>query len=73
MMKRAVVLIASRLPAGSRIISTVHDEVIVEAPEADAEVVCQLVRDSMIEAMAELFSQVPIEVEAGVCNRWSEK
>jgi len=72
-MKRAIVLIASRLPAGARLISTVHDEVIVEAAEADAETVCGVVRESMVEAMAELFPQVPIEVEAGVCERWSEK
>ena len=72
-MKRALVLIASRLPANSRLISTVHDEVIVESPEADAEVVCAVVRESMISAMTDLFPQVPIEVEAGVCERWSEK
>ena len=72
-MKRALVLIASRLPAGSRLISTVHDEVIVESPEADAEAVCSLVRKSMIDAMTDLFPQVPIDVEAGVCERWSEK
>jgi len=72
-MKRALLLIASRLPVGARIISTVHDEVIVETPVAEAEVVCTIVRESMVEAMAELFPQVPIEVEAGVCNRWSEK
>jgi len=72
-MKRALLLIASRLPAGARLISTVHDEVIVESPEADAEAVCSLVREAMVEAMGELFPQVPIEVEAGVCNRWSEK
>jgi len=72
-MKRALVLIASRLPAGARLISTVHDEVIVESPEADAEAVCAVVRESMISAMTDLFPQVPIEVEAGVCERWSEK
>jgi len=72
-MKRAIVLIASRLHAGARIVSTVHDEVIVEAPEADAEAVCALVRECMIAAMSDLFPQVPIEVEAGVCQRWSEK
>jgi DNA polymerase I-like protein with 3'-5' exonuclease and polymerase domains len=51
----------------------VHDEVIVESPDADADAVCALVRESMISAMADLFPQVPIEVEAGVCERWSEK
>jgi DNA polymerase I-like protein with 3'-5' exonuclease and polymerase domains len=72
-MKQALVLIAQRLPDGARLISTVHDEVLVEAPEALAEHVRELVRSSMIEAMAALFPQVPIEVEAGSCSHWGEK
>jgi len=64
-MKQALVLIAERLPDGARLISTVHDEVIVEAPEEQGSTVCELVRQAMIEAMAALFPQVPIEVEAG--------
>ncbi|MBV6498429.1 MAG: Ribonuclease D [Prosthecobacter sp.] len=72
-MKQALVLIAERLPDGARLISTVHDEVIVEAPEEQGSTVCELVRQAMIEAMAALFPQVPIEVEAGVCAHWGEK
>jgi DNA polymerase-1 len=72
-MKRALVLLAGRLPAEARLLSTVHDEVIVEAPETMADEVCTLVRETLIEAMAALFPQVPIEVEAGVCAHWGEK
>ena len=72
-MKRALVLLAGRLPAEARLLSTVHDEVIVEAPEPIADEVCTLVRETLIEAMAALFPQVPIEVEAGVCAHWGEK
>jgi DNA polymerase-1 len=72
-MKQALVLIAQRLPAEARLISTVHDEVLVEAPEAMANEVRDLVQAIMIEAMAALFPQVPIEVEAGSCSHWGEK
>ena len=72
-MKQALVLIAQRLPAEARLISTVHDEVLVEAPEAMANEVRDLVQAIMIEAMAALFPQVPIEVEAGSCFHWGEK
>ncbi len=72
-MKRALLLLAQRLPAGTRLISTVHDEVIVEAPDALAEQTRALVQAAMIEAMAALFPQVPIEVEAGVVTHWGEK
>ena len=72
-MKRALVQLASMLPPSARIISTVHDEIIVEAPEHEAESVRQTVQSVMIEAMAALFPQVPVEVEAGVCASWGEK
>jgi DNA polymerase I-like protein with 3'-5' exonuclease and polymerase domains len=72
-MKRALVLLAGRLPTEARLLSTVHDEVIVEAPETMADEVCTLVQETLIEAMAALFPQVPIEVEAGVCAHWGEK
>ena len=72
-MKQAIVNLAAKLPPEARIISTVHDELIVEAPEAMAAEVSALVKSTMIEAMAALFPQVPIEVEAGVCEHWGQK
>lgn len=72
-MKQAIVTLAERLPKGSRILSTVHDEVIVEVPEAEAEDVLQLVIETMREAMAGIFPEVPIEVEGGICHHWGEK
>jgi DNA polymerase-1 len=72
-MKRASVLLASRLPDTARLISTVHDELIVEATEAGAGEIRIVVQAAMIEAMGELFPQVPVEVEANVCNSWGEK
>ena len=72
-MKQAMVLLSQRLPKEARLISTVHDELLIEAPEALADEVCQVVKTAMTEAMAALFPQVPIEVEAGVCNHWGEK
>ena len=72
-MKRAIVLLAQRLPQSARIISTVHDELIVEVPDADADAARDVLEAAMIEAMAALFPQVPVEVEANVCASWGEK
>jgi DNA polymerase I-like protein with 3'-5' exonuclease and polymerase domains len=72
-MKQALLRIAQLLPPEARLISTVHDEVLVEVPEAMANEVRDLVQTTMIEAMAALFPQVPIEVEAGSCSNWGEK
>jgi DNA polymerase I-like protein with 3'-5' exonuclease and polymerase domains len=72
-MKRALVLLAGRLPTEARLLSTVHDEVIVEAPETMADEVCNLVKATMEEAMSAVFPEVLIEVVARVCFNWSEK
>jgi DNA polymerase-1 len=72
-MKRALVLLSTRLPQGANILSTVHDEVIVECAEADAPSVLESTKAAMVEAMAAIIPQVPIEVEGGVCANWSEK
>ena len=72
-MKRAILLLAERLPQWARIVSTVHDELILEAPESDAPAALALVESAMIEAMTTLFPTVPVEVEAKICKRWGEK
>jgi DNA polymerase I len=72
-MKRAIVLLAPRLPDSARILSTVHDELIVEAGDADASAVKSIVEAAMREAMETLFPEVPIEVGARICRNWGEK
>ena len=72
-MKRAILTLAQRLPQNARIISTVHDELIIETGAAEAEAVRQIVETAMVEAMRDLFPQVPVEVEAKVCETWGEK
>ena len=45
----------------------------VITPESEAEAVRGLVIEIMKEAMATLFSEVPIEVEASIGDSWAEK
>lgn len=72
-MKRAITLVASRLPEGAALVSTVHDELVVECREQDADAVRSILNESMTEAMAALFPEVPVEVEANPCDTWAEK
>ncbi len=72
-MKKAIILVAQRIPEGAHLVATVHDELVVECREEDAAAVKKIVTDSMTEAMAELFPEVPIEVEANICSNWGEK
>ena len=72
-MKLAIYLVDDSLPEGAFIVSTVHDELIVECPEQDAEAVRKIVVDSMTLAMDVFFRQVPVEVELRICKNWGEK
>jgi DNA polymerase-1 len=72
-LKLAMVDLARRLPQGAGIVSTVHDELIVETPETLAEEVKSLVVACMLEAMKKLFPTLLVEVEAKVCVNWGEK
>jgi DNA polymerase I-like protein with 3'-5' exonuclease and polymerase domains len=72
-MKQALILIDQRLPQNARIVSTVHDEVVVECHEDSADQCREIITTAMVEAMAALFPEVPVEVEANVCTTWAEK
>ncbi|PTY02758.1 hypothetical protein DB346_08255 [Verrucomicrobia bacterium LW23] len=71
--KAALIALATALPAGAAIISTVHDEIIVECDESIAPEVKALLQKTMRDAMSAFFPQVPIEVESNVCTTWGEK
>ena len=72
-MKRAIILVAQRIPEGAHLVATVHDELVVECREEDAEAVKEIVTKSMTEAMEDIFPEVPVEVEANICSNWGEK
>ena len=59
-------------PAAS-IMSTVHDELIVECTSDTAEEVKALVETAMLDAVQTMFPGVRFEVEAGICDSWAEK
>ena len=71
--KRAIILIAQRLPPDCGLISTMYDELIALAHTDKAEEAKAIVETCMIEAMAELFPAVPVEVECAVCQNWGGK
>jgi DNA polymerase I-like protein with 3'-5' exonuclease and polymerase domains len=61
------------LPRSTWIIAIVHDEIIVETPEAEAEQVKELLEEIMVGVFDRLFKKrVPIEVDAKICENWGE-
>jgi DNA polymerase I len=77
-LKRAMTLVYSRLKAFSDayIVASIHDELLVECNEGDAEAVKEIVEASMLEAAEELMNsdepRVKVEVEATVGKLWAK-
>ncbi len=73
-LKRALVLLGQRLPAlKSRVVNTIHDEVVVEAPAERAEEVAKVVAGAMRGAGEEYLPDVPVEVEPVVGTAWLKR
>jgi DNA polymerase-1 len=68
--KKAMIAVDRRLDAeapGAQLLLTVHDELVLEVPEADVEAVGELVREEM-EGVEKL--DVPLVVELGSGQTW---
>jgi DNA polymerase I-like protein with 3'-5' exonuclease and polymerase domains len=73
-LKRALALLYPALRSvGGQIIGVVHDEVLVEAPQTQAQVAAKMVSSSMEAAGAEFLPDVPCPVDAQVATSWAEK
>ncbi|HPA17487.1 MAG TPA: DNA polymerase [Verrucomicrobiae bacterium] len=72
-MKVALQAVSGGLPPSACIVGTVHDEIIVEAGEGDADGVRAMVETRMREAMQSVLPGVPIAVETKVVEHWGAK
>jgi DNA polymerase I len=71
-LKRAMIDVDRRLAAEAprtRMILTVHDELLFEAPAAEADDAAALVRESMAHAVT---LSVPLDVDVGIGENWKE-
>jgi DNA polymerase-1 len=71
-MKLAMIKVAEKLPqvsSGSRLLLTVHDELVLEVPDAETKKVADFVKETM-ESVIKL--DVPIVAEVGIGKNWGE-
>jgi len=54
------------------VVLEVHDSVIVECPENEAEEVAQLMKDTMTKIAVDVYPQIPWVADADVSKRWAE-
>jgi DNA polymerase I-like protein with 3'-5' exonuclease and polymerase domains len=72
-LKKAMVKVTNVVPNDVRLVATVHDELVFDCLSAEAEQYAGVIRAVMVDVFGEIFSQVPIEVEAKICANWAEK
>ena len=64
----------AKLPLGTKMVATVHDELVFDVPAATAEESKCIIVEEMTAAFVEMFgTEIPVEVEAKVCANWGEK
>src|SRR5690606_22640186 len=71
-LKRAMIDVSAALAAShpaARMILTVHDELLFEAPAKEADAVAAVVREMMMSAAA---LRVPLDVDVGIGESWKE-
>ena len=56
-----------------KLIATIHDEIIVEAPEEQAIRVAELLKETMEQAGTFYLKSIPVVVDVGVHDNWAEK
>ena len=61
--------LSRKLPASARMILTVHDELVLEAHQDNAEHVANLVREAMVGAAS---LRVPLTVDVGIGENWMD-
>lgn len=72
--KEALALLLPALaPLQARLIATVHDEIVVEAPAEIAGEAARIVEDTMIQAARKYLPRVPVEVEVELGENWAVK
>lgn len=69
LIKKAMVEVEPRLPQRARLVLQVHDELIVEASEEDAEAAGTVLKDAMEKALS---LSVPLVAGTALGKRWSE-
>ena len=72
-LKRALRLLTEEFRGTSaKLVNIVHDEIIVEVKEAEAETAAEKLEKAMIEAAKEHVKKVPIKVDVKISDEWAK-
>src|SRR2546422_1118821 len=72
-LKRALRLLSDELRTTSaKIVNIIHDEIVVEVDEGEAEAVAETVERGMVAAGEEYLGTVPVKVESQIASEWTK-
>ena len=71
-LKEALILMNEQLRSNWRICAIIHDEIVLEIPEQDAEEAKEVLEFCMITGMKKIINHVPVEVEATIQDYWTK-
>lgn len=72
-LKRALRLLSDELrETSARIVNIIHDEIVVEVDEGEAEAVAAKVEHAMVAAGEEYLETVPVMVESQIASEWTK-
>jgi len=72
-LKRALRLLNDELrQTSAKIVNIIHDEIVVEVDEAEAEQVAETVETAMCAAGEEYLQTVPVKVESQIASEWTK-
>jgi DNA polymerase I-like protein with 3'-5' exonuclease and polymerase domains len=71
-LKEALALLIDSLPDEWKLVNVIHDEIVLEVPEAEADRAAEFVKSCMIEGMKCLLESVPIEVTVTKADAWAK-
>lgn len=69
-LKEALILLDEQLADGWKICAVIHDEIVLEVPEEDAEKAKQVLEACMITGMKKIIKQIPVELEIVIQDYW---
>lgn len=73
-LKTALGILIARIQGGDKkIVAIVHDEILMEVPEAEAEESAVLLKNVMEEAAAMILTDIPCTVDAKISDSWAGK
>ncbi len=72
LIKLAMIRLNNSLPDDIRLILSVHDEVVVLAPENRAEYAAELIKEAMLGEGIQKLLRVPLSSDVKIVDRWSE-